>query len=122
MEARLDRVVAQLEAMQRQNAELLRELTALRRENEELQAQLQGVSGSSGGALVLAGSASPPVRRAAVHSREEVESEAGLRPSTPTGDDAEMLEPAPMESPAKLLERDPKRVPPPPEPPLDHDE
>ena len=128
VEERLDKLLAQMEELQRQNAMMMQELAELRRENTTLRRRLQVLNSTGGSATVAVaeGSGEPahPLsaggRRASMRPREDSDPVvlAG-RPATPPGGVTQDMV---TDSPAKLAEPDLKRSVVSPEPPPQHDE
>ena len=112
LEARLDRVLVQLEVLQQQNAAMLQEMSQLRRENDSLRRRLRATGPGDGdpGAdedLLHAG------RRAAVRPRAELGDDEETLPRTPPGGHGGAgSRPAAMvtDSPAKIAEPGSKRI------------
>ena len=131
LEERLDKLIAQLSAMQEQNAAMMQELGQLRQENVMLRRRLQSLDSRIGGvdaALVPeadvgaeASPASTEGHRGPLPPREEMRAEAAAeRSATPPGraSAAEMV----TDSPAKIVEPEAKRSPAPPKHYMDDDE
>ena len=123
LEERMDRVLAQLEAVIQQNAAMLLEMAQLRAENALLRQRLQVADTGDAGLDAEEGSLVER-RRSAVRPRAELVTEEESPRTPPGGHGAAAGMSAAMvtDSPAKITELGPKRVHVPLQPPSAHGE
>lgn len=114
LEARLDRVLVQLEMLQQQNTAMLQEMSQLRRENDLLRRKLRAAGpGNDDPSAAEDLQDLQAGRRAAVRPRAELDDDEEALPRTPPGGHGGAgSRPAAMvtDSPAKIAEPGSKRV------------